>query len=277
MELIPKTLRSNYIIHNETMKYATFDDEEFEKNITNENITEEIVIENIKELESATDIFINKFSNIILSNKLGINEYLKKYDMKTLEFIIVSKAFKLMLKELILKLNKENNNINNIEENNFDTLISEYKNSQYKDLFNSQFPENSESYAELKQRIETILNYKEKIKNSTAKIGLIHLNLMVKYIKIYTNKIINEINIISDFEKIKSNSEEDHLLTALVLIKRVFTYPFSLLNSFLLSSEDICNIPEKSKEWDDIKKITFRVNSKEDEKNRQLLKDGNES
>ena len=277
MELIPKKLLSDYIIHNETMKYATFDDEEFEKNITDENITEEMVIENIKELDSAMDMFINKFSDIIISNKLGINEYLKKYDMRTLEFIIASKAFKLMLKELITKLNKDNNNINNIEENNFDNLINEYKNSQYKELFYSQFPENSEDYSELKERIETILNYKEKIKNSEEKIGLIHLNLMVKYIKIYTHKIIKQVNVISDFDKIKSNNEENNVLTALVLIKRVFTFPFSLLNSFLLSSEDICNIPEKSKEWDDIKKITFRVNSKDDEKNSKLLKDGNES
>jgi hypothetical protein len=30
MELIPQALKDNYIIHNEIMKYSTFDDEEFE-------------------------------------------------------------------------------------------------------------------------------------------------------------------------------------------------------------------------------------------------------
>ena len=277
MELIPKSLVSNYFIHNETMKYATFDDEEFEKNITDENITEEIVIKNLNELDSVIDTFITKFSNLILSNKLGINDYLQKYNMKTLEFIFVSKAFKLMLKELKIKLGNENNNINNIEENNFDNLINEYKNAQYKAIFDKQFPENSQEYRDLKEKIENIFKYNEKIKNSKEKIGLIHLNLMVRYIKIYTNKIINELNSISELDKIKSNNEENNLLSALVLIKRILTFPFSLLNSFLLSSEDICNIPEKSKEWDNIKKITFRVNSKDDEKNKQLLKDGNES
>ena len=100
MELIPKQLISDYIIHNETMKYGTFDDEEFEKNITDENITPEILNDNINKLISSTDIFIDKFLNLIKTNKLGINEYLTKFNMKTLEYIIVSKGFKQMLKEL---------------------------------------------------------------------------------------------------------------------------------------------------------------------------------
>ena len=130
----------------------------------------------------------------------------------------------------------------------------------------------------LKNRIETNFNYIQRIKNAKEKIGLIHLNLMVRYINIYTNKIIKEINRIIDLDlqKMKSASE-NQVLTALVLINRILTYSFSLFNSFLLSSEDICNIPENSKEWDNIKKITFRVNSKEDDKIKKLLEDGNES
>ena len=89
MESIPKVLTSNYIIHNETMKYATFFDEEFEKNIRDENITEDILINNINELDLSTEKFINQFSELVKTNKLGINDYLKKFNMKTLEFIIV--------------------------------------------------------------------------------------------------------------------------------------------------------------------------------------------
>ena len=275
MELIPKTLRDNYIIHNETMKYSTFDDEEFEKNITDENITEQILIDNINKLENTINLFIEHFFNLIKDNKLGINEYLKKFDMKTLEYIIVAKAFNLLLKELKIKLNDENTKQDNIGYN-FDSFIKDYKEGEFTKFFIIQFPEPSEEYSELKKKIETIFNYIERVRNSKAKIGLIHLNLMIRYINIFSNKIINEIFIISDLQKMKSESE-NRILSALVLIKRILTYPFSVFNSFLLSSEDICNIPENSKEWDNIKKITFRVNSKEDDKIRQLLKDGNES
>ena len=275
MELIPETLRDNYIIHNETMKYSTFDDEEFEKNITDENITEQILIDNINKLENTINLFIEHFFNLIKDNKLGINEYLKKFDMKTLEYIIVAKAFNLLLKELKIKLNDENTKQDNIGYN-FDSFIKDYKEGEFTKFFIIQFPEPSEEYSELKKKIETIFNYIERVRNSKAKIGLIHLNLMIRYINIFSNKIINEIFIISDLQKMKSESE-NRILSALVLIKRILTYPFSVFNSFLLSSEDICNIPEKSKEWDNIKKITFRVNSKEDDKIRQLLKDGNES
>ena len=278
MNLIPKKLSSNYIIHNETMKYSTFDDEEFEKNITDENITEKILIANLNNLDFTMDTFIEKFLILIKNDKLGINEYLKKFNLKTLEYILVSKVFKLILKELKIKLNDENTKEDNIEEYNFDDFIKDYKIGEYKTIFETQFPEGSEDYSELKNRIETNFNYIQRIKNAKEKIGLIHLNLMVRYINIYTNKIIKEINRIIDLDlqKMKSASE-NQVLTALVLINRILTYSFSLFNSFLLSSEDICNIPENSKEWDNIKKITFRVNSKEDDKIKKLLEDGNES
>ncbi len=274
MDSIPKELVSNYIIHNETMKYATFDDEEFEKNITDENITEQTLIDNLNKLEATIDTLIDKFSFLIKTNKLGINEYLTKFDMATLEYIIIPKCFKLIIKELRIKLNTNTQEKN--DELNLEKILSEYKNGEYKTNFQKQFTENSEKYNELKKRIEDIFSYVEKIRNSKEKIGLIHLNLMIRYINIYTNKIINQLNVINDFEKMKSSSE-NQILTALVLIKRVLTFPFSLFNSFSLSSEDICNIPEKSVEWDRIKKFTFRVNSKDDDKIKQLLKDGNES
>ena len=275
MELIPKQLISDYIIHNETMKYGTFDDEEFEKNITDENITPEILNDNINKLISSTDIFIDKFLNLIKTNKLGINEYLTKFNMKTLEYIIVSKGFKQMLKELKKKLNVEKIESENLELN-FGSFIIDYKSGEYKSIFEAQFPNGSEEYSQLKKKVEEIFSYIEKIRNSKEEIGIIHLNLMVRYLDISINKIIKELDLIAELQKMKSKSE-NQILSALVLIKRLLTFPFSLLNSFLLSSKDICNIPEKSKEWDEIKKITFRVNSKEDEKIKEILKNGNES
>ena len=269
MELIPKHLTSDYIIHNETIKYGTFDDEEFEKDIKNEDITENILINNIKTLESNLDKLKDEFIDLIKTNKLTFNEYLKKFDMKGLEYLIVYKGTKSILKEIRIKLGDSEKE----EEVNFDEYIKEYRTGQFKEFFGDQFLENSPEYNELKAKL---IDYINKIKNSKEKVGLIHLNLMVKYINIYTKKIIKQIEGVSELQKKKSESE-NHILSILVLMKRVLTFPFSLLNSFLLSSKDICNIPEKSKEWDDIKKITFRVNSKEDDKIKELLKNGNES
>ena len=258
MELIPKHLTSDYIIHNETIKYGTFDDEEFEKDIMNEDITENILINNIKQLESTIDKLKDEFIDLIKTNKLTFNEYLKKFDMKGLEYLIVYKGTKSMLKEIRIKLGDPEKE----EEVNFDDFIKEYRTGELKELLEDQLMDNSSEYNELKAKL---IDYINKIKNSKEKVGLIHLNLMVKYINIYTNKIIKKIEGVSELQKKKSENE-NHMLSILVLMKRVLTFPFSLLNSFLLSSKDICNIPEKSKEWEDIKKITFRVKSKEDEK-----------
>ena len=276
MESIPKKLLSEYNIHNETIKYATFEYEEIRKNLKNdENITEKNLIDNINELEETIGVFIEKYSIIIKNNKEGINEYMKQFNMKGLGYIIDSDILKTMLEEIKNKLNNENKN--EINSYNFNDIYEQYKNSEYKEILESQFKEGSDNYLELKKRIEDYISYITAIKERKTKIGIIHLNLMIIYLNVYMKEVIKEVTNIINLGKPNKKQQENALLSTLVLLKRVSTFPFSLLNSFLLSSEDICNIPENSQEWENIKKIAFRVNSKDDDKIKELLKNGNES
>ena len=276
MESIPKKLLSEYNIHNETIKYATFEYEEIRKNLKNdENITEKNLIDNINELEETIVVFIEKYSIIIKSNKEGINEYMKQFNMKGLGYVIDSNILKIMLEEIKNKLNNENKN--EIVSYSFNEIYEQYKNGEYKEILESQFKEGSDNYLELKKRVEDYISYITTIKERKTKIGIIHLNLMVIYLNTYMKEVIREVTNIITLSKPNKKQQENALLSNLVLLKRVSTFPFSLLNSFLLSSEDICNIPENSQEWENIKKIAFRVNSKDDDKIKELLKNGNES
>ena len=276
MESIPKKLFSEYNIHNETIKYATYEDEEIKKYLINdENVSEKILIDNINELESTISIFIDKYSDIIKKNKFGINEYMEQFKMVGLKYIIDSNITKIILEEIKYKLNKENTA--NFNQYNFNDIYQQYKNGEYKDILERQFKEGSENYLLLKNDVENYITFIKTIREKNEKIGIIHLNLMIVYLNIYMKDVSREVHNIMVLDKPSKKHQENALLSLMVLLKRVSTFPFSLLNSFLLSSKDICNIPEKSKEWEDIKKITFRVNSKEDDKIKELLKNGNES
>ena len=273
MESIPKKLLSEYIIHNETIKYATYNNEEFEKHLKDEeNITEKTLIDNINELIKSVDEFKDKFLKIIKNDKVGINKYMIQINMKGVEYIIVSKIFKVLLEELLNKLNNEKNNILSTI-----TFKNIFENNEFQDILDSQFPEGSKDYLRLQKQIVTHLCYIIIIRDRKEKVGLIHLNLMIIYMNIYMKDIIKQVNNISNMENINKKQNENILLTFLVLLKRFSTFPFSLLNSFLLSSEDICNIPENSKEWENMKKIIFRVNSKNDNRIEELQNNGNKN
>ena len=275
MESIPKKLLSEYNIHNETIKYATYEYEEFQKYlIDDENISEKNLIDNINEIKATIESFIDKYSNIIKDNKFGINEYMLQFNMKGLGYILDLNILKRMLEEI---KNKFSDNKENINQFTFNEIYEEYKNSDYKNLLENQYKEGSDDYFQLQKRIEEYLNYVKVVRERKEKIGLIHLNLMIVYLNIYIKDLIKETNNISKLDKSNKKQQEKALLSILVLLKRLSTFPFSLLNSFLLSKEDICNIPEKSKEWENMKKIVFRVNSKDDNKIKELLKNGNES
>ena len=276
MESIPQKLLSEYKIHNETIKYATYKNNEFEAHLKNdENITEKTLIENISTLESTISEFKDKYSNIIKDDKAGISKYMIQFNMRSFEYVIDSDILKIMLEELKNKLNNENKENNDTLD--FNNIYDKYKNSEYKTLLESEFQQGTDNYLKLQKKLEDSNNYLKTIKERKEKIGLIHLNLMIVYLNIYIKDVIKEVNNISNLNNLNKKPQEKALLSVLVLLKRISTFPFSLLNSFLLSSEDICNIPENSKEWENMKKIAFRVNTKDDYKIEELLKNGNES
>jgi hypothetical protein len=70
---------------------------------------------------------------------------------------------------------------------------------------------------------------------------------MICFINIHIKEIINQIKLIKTFDNINNNNSESKLLDFLLNIKRIDSIPLTILNSFLLSSDDICNIPESSK------------------------------
>ena len=276
MESIPKKLLSEYFINNENIKYATFPDEEFQKYlIDDDKITIDILIDGINNLQKSLNIFLEKYSFLIKNNKIGINEYMSQVKMNSIKYIIISELFNIMLKELKNKFLEEKNEIKNTY--NFEDIYSKYKNSEYKEILQNQFPEDSGDYLDLKKEIEKKIEYINEIIGKKGKIGIINLYLTVVYLNIYFKKIIDGINIIAEINNLNTKPQENRLLDILVLIIRIPTFPFSLLNAFLLSSEDICNIPEKSKEWEDIRKITFHVKSKEEQKVNKYIENGDET
>ena len=195
--------------------------------------------------------------------------------MVGLKYIIDSNITKIILEEIKYKLNKENTA--NFNQYNFNDIYQQYKNGEYKEILERQFKEGSENYLLLKNDVENYITFIKTIREKNEKIGIIHLNLMIVYLNIYMKDVSREVHNIMVLDKPSKKHQENALLSLMVLLKRVSTFPFSLLNSFLLSYKDICNIPENSKEWENMKKLVFRVNSKDDDKIKELLKDGNES
>ncbi len=266
---IPNNLSKEYFISNTNLKFGNFDNKEFELKLQ-QNLNNEIFLEDLNNLISNLDSFINLYSEIILSNKIGINDYLKKLNKNSLEYLIISKGIKIILNEIYNKFQDSKNKIEKFP--SIDDFLLEFQNEKFNSIFNIQFPENSNDKNELNNNISKIIKYCSIIKNSTSKIGLIHLNLMIYFINIHIKEIINQIKLIETFDNINNNNSESKFLDFLLNIKRIDSMPLSILNSFLLSSDDICNIPESSKEWENIKKFSFRIRNKNEEKIKELIK-----
>ena len=142
MDLIPEKLLNDYKIHNETIKYATYKNDEFEAHLKNdENITEKNLIDNINQLQTSLIEFINKYSNLIQSDKSGINKYMAQFNMRSLEYVIDSDILQIILEELKDKLN----NVNKTSFN-FNDIYEKYKNTEYKILLENKFKKGTENY-----------------------------------------------------------------------------------------------------------------------------------
>jgi hypothetical protein len=133
----------------------------------------------------------------------------------------------------------------------------------YKNDYNEQ-----NEISKLKQEFNPIIEKYNKLLKSKNEIGnilIITIKFLTKYIFVHMEQeLIKFQNIKIFFENnyFKTNNNEENeivMLNIILYLKNIKILEFAFYNSAIMDINDICNLEEKSKEWNDLKKILFRV------------------
>ena len=115
IDKIPKSIRDEFMLVNQNIKYPTFADEDFIKSISENPNFENYTEKNIKKtFEDFNKLFLyckNSIIEIIVENKHNIQEYCSNLNIKTLKYIFyfyVVEKFAKFIENKFLKIAKDN-------------------------------------------------------------------------------------------------------------------------------------------------------------------------
>ena len=290
LDKVPKSIRDEFKIVNQNIKYPTFADEDFIKSISENPVFENYTEKNIK--KTFEDFHIrfsdckNSIFEIIEKNIHNIQEYCLNLKIKTLQYIfhfyILEKYDKLMENKFLRLPIKEELK----REISFDEIILNCTKliSNFNELYKKEFGTNEE-IENLKQIINPLIEKYNTLLHLESEIGntfIRMIKLLIKYLLIPLQEEIKKFKKIlifhqDSFLSSKSNEENEIiLLNILLLLKKILFMDFYFYNYAILDKEDVGNLDENSEEWINLKKYLFRIIPENSDNIRKIIEKSND-
>ena len=264
------------------IKFATYNIPEFDDFIQ-KPLNETLLIDNIKDFNNIIKSLIKEYSSLIINNINNFNELLKNLKKNPLIYYFISILLEQICKILQIKLNNNENisidKYTSIEEIIKGEMTKNENDINLKNLINIQF-NSEESKNLLIEKLSPLFKLFQNINNNhNNEIGIVNMNLTIKYSIIIFNKIIDNIKTFIEIKEFKSEDkniliENEIKLYDLILLLNKLEYILIILhNTYFLDPNDIFNKSEDSKEWENIKKNMTRIIIKKEDTIKNALKD----
>ena len=257
-----------YSLSNEDIKFPTFFDQKVEYIIKHEKMSKEILIQDLNIIINELKYIIDTLTNIILQNKNNFETLCQNYKINSYDNIIIINY----VKELtIVVLDKILQNGNKLQLTALDDYFS--NNNKYSKLFLSQHKNNDINFKIIgKKSAEYIVDIKE-VYDSDNEYGILFMCHSIKYYLSFVIKVKEQLDQfieIKDFDDKKNikNYRMNMIIffDLIFLLRKLENSNMILNNAILVNKNDIFNYDENSPEWELMKKVVFRVHSKNDEK-----------
>ena len=276
-EKIPEAIKTEFKLTSENIKYPTYLDEEFENAISEEETMNNYSEENIKkifdEFFKIYDSCKKKYCEIVSKNLHNFQEYCLNINEKSINYVFYFYIFEKFLELLMDKYYKKN--IKQKKEIFVDEIIYESikLNKNFDAVYKKEYSDQNEMN-KIKQIFNPIIAKYNKILRNKNQVG----NILIRTIKYLTKNLLipfdEELNkymsvkIFYDNNFFKSYTNEENeiiLLNIILYLKKFKILEYAFHNSALVKLNDICNLNESSKEWNNLKKILVRLIPKNSE------------
>ena len=279
IDSIPKEIKEEFTIISDNIKYPTYPDEDFQKSILDDNTLNNYTKKNTSQVFNEFFCLFtsckNKFYEIIEKNLHKFQEYCSRLNEKSMFYVfyfhIIEKIARLCeAKYFKKKLTAMFSNEIFIDQILFDCTRM---NNNFYILYKKEYKDQNE-LSELYQLFNPIIEIYNKILKRKNEIG----NILIRTLKYFSKNVLKpfEVELIkflnikiffeNNFFKTSNNETNEIIALNLILyLKNIQVLEYALYNSVLLDKKDICNLNEQSKEWQNLKKILFRLTPKNSE------------
>ena len=271
---------TKYIFKNSDIKFPTFFDEKIDVSFRNENMTKEILIQDLTESITKFEQLSSGLTDIIRKNTNNFNKLCLSYEINSYDYVIIIK----LIKELSLVI------LNKIEQKTDSLKLSSFSdyfenNQEDNDILTNQHKKYDIDFSEIKSIILPIFEHIKYIFESNNECGINFMCYMVKFILSVLNKTdvyLNKYKNIENFEHNDKNIHKNNMLIFFDLalsLKKLHNLETILYQGYNLDKNDIFNFPENSEIWQNLsnKKILTSVIVNNPDKIHENLKKANDS
>ena len=257
-----------YTLSNEDIKFPTFFDLDIYKIFKSQKMSKDILIQDLNQIIIDLNFIIETLTTITEQNQNNFNNLCLYYKINSIDYIIIINLIKELTQVI---LNKIENNGNPLKL----TLFEEYLNKNIidTDLFLSQHKINDKQFTNIANTSSEYINEIKEIYETNHECGILFMCHTMKYYLSFVIKVKEQLIKyiqIKDFEnKINIQAYRKNMIIffdLILILKKMISSNLIITNAYLFDKNDIFNYEENSEEWEKMKKVMFRVHSKNDDK-----------
>ena len=272
----------NYTLSNQNIKFPLFLDEELNSYYQKEGMTKEILIDNLKNIINIIKPILDILKEITLKDTNTFNTLCLKYNINSYDFICIIKLIQEMASVIlsIIQGNDEQIKLSILED--FFPKENNENNKEVFDLIKSQYNTIDKDYSIIKSNLTSLLEKVKIIYEIKEECGIPFMCYLLKFYLKFIDKVKAQLDSYTSIENfnnpdIKIFRKNMIIYFDLIFLLQNFAHTFGLLyNGYLNDKNDIFNFEENSKEWENLRKVVFRVNYKDLNKIKEEYKKQND-
>ena len=272
----------NYSLSTQNIKFPLFLDEELNSYYQKEGMTKEILIDNLTNIINNLKPIIDVLKEITLKDTNTFNSLCLKYNINSYDFISNIKLIQEMASVILSKVqgNDEQIKLSTLED--FFPKENDENKKEVLDLIKTQYNTIDKDFQIIKTKISSLIEKIKIIYETKEECGIPLMCYLLKFYLKFIDKVKAQLDSFTSIENFKNADikifrKNMIIYFDLVLILQNFQQGFLLLyNGYLNDKNDIFNFEENSKEWENLKKVFFRVNYKDLNKIKEEYKKQND-
>ena len=272
----------NYTLSNQNIKFPLFLDEELNSYYQKEGMTKEILIDNLKNVIDNIKPIIDSLKEITLKDTNTFNTLCLKYNINSYDFISSIKLIQEIASVILSKVQGNNEQIKLSTLENFFPKEQHEKNKEVLDLIKTQYNIIDKDFSIIKSKINSLIEKIKIVYDIKEECGIPFMCYLLKYYLKFIDKVKAKLDSFTSIENFKIEDNKIFIKNMivyfdLILLLQNLEYGFILLyKGYLNDKNDIFNFEENSKEWENLRKVVFRVNYKDLNKIKEEFKKQND-
>ena len=253
-----------FSLSNVDIKFPTFYDEELDKCFRNEQMSKDILINDLSKTINILKEISNSLLEVIRHDTNTFSTLCDFYKVNSYDNIIIIKLIQELAEIILSKIKCED--LSNKKLTTFEDCFT--YNEKDKDIILKQHIKEDVDFLNIKERLEVIFDDIKEVYYTNNECGIPLMCYIVKYFNKFLLKVQTQL---LNFIKIENfNNKDIKILRKNKIIffdlidylEKIEGGDLVLHNAYMVNKNDLGNFDENSEKWKDIKRVMYRVNSK---------------